>query len=165
MDVDSTWNNNNSFSIHLDDFNNTEEDFAEIICNLTNNQIYSKMNEDICQIDNLDSLNSIEIYINISLSHIYKMCCCSHKEVVQWDIVRVLSLYYTPIMILFGLLGNVLSCIVFTNTRLKMRSSSFYLTALAITDITYVLIIFLLWLDLLGFYTYNANVLCQVSEV
>lgn len=81
----------------------------------------------------------------------------------QWSIVRQLNLYYVPLLIIVGFVGNLLSCVVFLNTRLRMRSSSYYLAALAIADVTYLFILFLVWLDLLGFNTFNVNVMCQVS--
>ncbi|KAK3849410.1 hypothetical protein Pcinc_043836 [Petrolisthes cinctipes] len=79
----------------------------------------------------------------------------------QWGIVRQLNLYYVPLLIVVGFVGNLLSCVVFLNTRLRMRSSSYYLAALAIADVTYLSILFLVWLDLLGFNTFNVNVMCQ----
>ncbi|KAK4328749.1 hypothetical protein Pmani_000856 [Petrolisthes manimaculis] len=81
----------------------------------------------------------------------------------QWGIVRQLNLYYVPLLIVVGFVGNLLSCVVFLNTRLRMRSSSYYLAALAIADVTYLFILFLVWLDLLGFNTFNVNVMCQLE--
>ncbi|KAK7073611.1 7 transmembrane receptor (rhodopsin), partial [Halocaridina rubra] len=72
-------------------------------------------------------------------------------------------MYYIPLLIVVGFVGNLLSCVVFLNTRLRMRSSSYYLAALAIADVTYLFILFLVWLDLLGFNTFNVNVLCQLE--
>lgn len=76
--------------------------------------------------------------------------------------MRQLNLYYVPLLIVVGFVGNLLSCVVFLNTRLRMRSSSYYLAALAVADVTYLFILFLVWLDLLGFNTFNVNVMCQV---
>ncbi|XP_071533853.1 FMRFamide receptor-like [Panulirus ornatus] len=81
----------------------------------------------------------------------------------QWGIVRQLNMYYVPLLIVVGFVGNLLSCVVFLNTRLRMRSSSYYLAALAIADVTYLFILFLVWLDLLGFNTFNVNVMCQLE--
>nr|XP_053642493.1 thyrotropin-releasing hormone receptor-like [Cherax quadricarinatus] len=81
----------------------------------------------------------------------------------QWGIVRQLNTYYVPLLIVVGFVGNLLSCVVFLNTRLRMRSSSYYLAALAIADVTYLFILFLVWLDLLGFNTFNVNVMCQLE--
>lgn len=81
----------------------------------------------------------------------------------QWGVVRQLNLYYVPLLIVVGFVGNLLSCVVFLNTRLRMRSSSYYLAALAVADVTYLFILFLVWLDMLGFNTFNVNVMCQVS--
>ncbi|KAK8401797.1 hypothetical protein O3P69_001123 [Scylla paramamosain] len=81
----------------------------------------------------------------------------------QWGVVRQLNLYYVPLLIVVGFVGNLLSCVVFLNTRLRMRSSSYYLAALAVADVTYLFILFLVWLDLLGFNTFNVNVMCQLE--
>lgn len=83
----------------------------------------------------------------------------------QWMIVKFLNQFYIPILIAFGVIGNSLSCIVFLTTRLRMRSSSLYLAALALADISYLLILLLLWLDFLGFRTFDYNVLCQVGLI
>ncbi|XP_050699410.1 thyrotropin-releasing hormone receptor-like [Eriocheir sinensis] len=81
----------------------------------------------------------------------------------QWGVVRQLNLYYVPLLIVVGFVGNLLSCVVFLNTRLRMRSSSYYLAALAVADVTYLFILFLVWLDMLGFNTFNVNVMCQLE--
>ncbi|XP_013400602.1 thyrotropin-releasing hormone receptor [Lingula anatina] len=50
------------------------------------------------------------------------------------NIVGYLNLYTTPIIVFFGLVGNVLSFLVFNYTYLHRLSSSTYLAALALTD-------------------------------
>ncbi|XP_031338832.1 thyrotropin-releasing hormone receptor-like [Photinus pyralis] len=51
--------------------------------------------------------------------------------------------YYIPFIISVGLIGNLLSCIVFLTTHLRMRSSSYYLAALAVADFTFLAILLL----------------------
>ncbi|CAL4060917.1 unnamed protein product, partial [Meganyctiphanes norvegica] len=80
---------------------------------------------------------------------------------MQWTLVIKLNMYYIPFLIVVGFVGNLLSCVVFLNTRLRMRSSSYYLAALAVADVSYLFILFLVWLDMLGFNTFNINVFCQ----
>lgn len=55
--------------------------------------------------------------------------------------VDLLYQYYVPAMIFIGLIGNILSCLVFLTTYLNMRSSSYYLAALAVADIVYLLLL------------------------
>ncbi|CAH1982450.1 unnamed protein product [Acanthoscelides obtectus] len=73
-------------------------------------------------------------------------CCCAtagdqcptHVAQVSFY-VDVLELYYVPILILVGFVGNLLTCLVLMTTHLKMRSSSYYLSALAVADTGYLL--------------------------
>lgn len=55
--------------------------------------------------------------------------------------LELLYKYYIPVMILIGLIGNFLSCVVFLSTYLKMRSSSYYLAALAIADLAFLVVL------------------------
>ncbi|KAK6637351.1 hypothetical protein RUM44_007767 [Polyplax serrata] len=70
--------------------------------------------------------------------------------------------YYLPSMIFLGLVGNLLSCIVFLNTHLKMRSSSYYLAALACADFGFLAALFLVWLNgTLEIPVFNIEGYCQ----
>ncbi|RZC18432.1 thyrotropin-releasing hormone receptor [Asbolus verrucosus] len=55
--------------------------------------------------------------------------------------LKILHTYYIPIIIAVGFLGNFLACIVFLSTHLKMRSSSYYLAALAIADFGFLCVV------------------------
>ncbi|KAI5703593.1 hypothetical protein M8J75_013684 [Diaphorina citri] len=63
------------------------------------------------------------------------------------SIIDLFSVYYIPVIVLVGLVGNALSCIVFLNTHLKMRSSSYYLAALAMADFSYLSVLMFGWSD------------------
>lgn len=63
------------------------------------------------------------------------------------DVVEFLHQYYVPVMIVMGLVGNLLSCVVFLNTHLRLRSSSYYLAALATADFGYLAVLVLVWLN------------------
>lgn len=70
--------------------------------------------------------------------------------------------YYIPLMIAVGLIGNVLSCIVFLTTHLKMRSSSYYLAALAAADFGYLSVLLVVQFSYKGVVEiYNRNGWCQ----
>ncbi|XP_044735784.1 thyrotropin-releasing hormone receptor, partial [Chrysoperla carnea] len=60
---------------------------------------------------------------------------------------NILNDYYIPFIIFVGLLGNMLSCIVFLTTHLKMRSSSYYLAALAVADFGFLTMLLLVYLS------------------
>lgn len=63
------------------------------------------------------------------------------------DLLDLFHLYYIPAIILVGLVGNLLSCVVFLNTHLKMRSSSYYLAALATADFGFLATLMMVWLN------------------
>lgn len=70
--------------------------------------------------------------------------------------------YYIPFIIMIGLIGNLLSCFVFLNTHLKMRSSSYYLAALASADFSFLFSLLLVWLnDTLGWRVFNKDGWCE----
>lgn len=70
--------------------------------------------------------------------------------------------YYIPSIILLGLIGNLLSCVVFLNTHLRIRSSSYYLAALATADFTFLVTLLLVWLNnTLGWKVFNKDGWCE----
>ncbi|KAF4525941.1 hypothetical protein B566_EDAN013177 [Ephemera danica] len=78
------------------------------------------------------------------------------------DVLDFFHLYYIPCIICMGILGNVLSCIVFLSTHLKMRSSSYYLAALATADLSFLVSLFMVWLsNNVGVQLFNKNGWCQ----
>ncbi|XP_011873888.1 PREDICTED: thyrotropin-releasing hormone receptor-like isoform X2 [Vollenhovia emeryi] len=71
-------------------------------------------------------------------------------------------IYYIPSIILLGLVGNLLSCVVFLKTHLKLRSSSYYLAALATTDFSFLMSLLLVWLNsTIGWKVFNNNGWCE----
>lgn len=71
-------------------------------------------------------------------------------------------MYYIPSIILLGLVGNLLSCVVFLKTHLKLRSSSYYLAALATTDFSFLISLLLVWLNsTIGWKVFNNNGWCE----
>lgn len=70
--------------------------------------------------------------------------------------------YYIPSIILLGLVGNLLSCVVFLKTHLKLRSSSYYLAALASADFGFLMSLLLVWLNsTLGWRVFNKEGWCE----
>lgn len=56
--------------------------------------------------------------------------------------------YYTPLLCLFGALGNSLSLAIFyCNSKHRSQSSSYYLSALAVSDTGFLLNLFAVWLE------------------
>lgn len=78
------------------------------------------------------------------------------------DLLDFFHLYYIPVIILIGLVGNLLSCVVFLNTHLKMRSSSYYLAALATADFGFLATLLMVWLNNnIGVQVFNKDGWCQ----
>ncbi|CAG9819627.1 unnamed protein product [Phaedon cochleariae] len=59
--------------------------------------------------------------------------------------LEYLNLYYVPVIVVVGVVGNFLSFLVLLTTHLKVRSSSYYLAALAVTDSGYLACILLVY--------------------
>jgi len=60
--------------------------------------------------------------------------------------VHMMDLIAVPIIIGVGVVGNVISFLVFTCTYLRRVSSSIYLAALAVVDTVYLCVLFFSWL-------------------
>ncbi|XP_014486284.1 PREDICTED: thyrotropin-releasing hormone receptor [Dinoponera quadriceps] len=81
----------------------------------------------------------------------------STTEVVLHNI----QVYYTPILVHLGLLGNILSVCVFFGTKLRRASSSIYLGALAISDSGFLVMVCLVWLNEFNIHLFNESGYCQ----
>nr|XP_012217676.1 PREDICTED: FMRFamide receptor-like [Linepithema humile] len=57
--------------------------------------------------------------------------------------------YYLPIFIILGLLGNCLSAIVLFRKKMRFFSSNIYLGVLAMSDIVYLMILLINWLQIM----------------
>lgn len=64
------------------------------------------------------------------------------------DFAGTVDLYYTPILFVFGTLGNSLSLAVFCmNAKYRSQSASYYLSALAISDTGFLVNLLAVWLE------------------
>lgn len=73
----------------------------------------------------------------------------------------MLNYYYVPILVVGGSLGNILSVIVFSTTKLRKLSSSIYLAALAVSDTCFLWGLFIQWLNFIDIQIYNREFFCQ----
>ena len=73
-----------------------------------------------------------------------------------------LNLYYVLLLILVGVFGNFFSFLVFTTTDMKLRSSSRYLAALAVSDLGFLITMLVLWFKNVGIDLFNRHGWCQV---
>lgn len=78
------------------------------------------------------------------------------------NLVYALQLYYIPILVNLGTIGNCLSVCVFFGSKLRKTSSSFYLGALAICDTGFLISLFVTWMELMGYTAlFNRAGFCQ----
>lgn len=89
----------------------------------------------------------------------------TQRDLVEFNltenVLRSVQLYYTPMLVYFGSLGNCLSVIVFFGTKLCQYSSSIYLGALAISDTGFLVSVFVVWLNLVEVGLFNQQGFCQ----
>jgi len=71
------------------------------------------------------------------------------------------NLYYLGLIVFLGMVGNMLNFLVFTQTHLRLRSSSYYLAALALADIGFLFTLLVVWLDHVGIDLFNRQGFCQ----
>ncbi|CAG4977813.1 unnamed protein product [Colias eurytheme] len=78
-------------------------------------------------------------------------------------VAHALFVYYTPILILLGSIGNLLSVYVFFNSKLRLQSTSQYLSALAISDTIFLLQLLAPWLSSVSLTTiFYVGGFCQI---
>lgn len=80
---------------------------------------------------------------------------------VSERIIDSFMFYYTPIIVLAGSIGNILSVLVFFKTKLRKLSSSYYLAALGVSDTCFLLTSFCNWFNFVAYNLYNQDVFCQ----
>ena len=85
----------------------------------------------------------------------------AHTRSVLDNIFWSMNLYLTPVIIVVGLSGNLLSLIVFIRTPLRHLSSSVYLAALCIADSAFLVQLFAVWLIYVRVFIFHMNGLCQ----
>uniref|UniRef100_A0A336LWA2 CSON006534 protein n=1 Tax=Culicoides sonorensis TaxID=179676 RepID=A0A336LWA2_CULSO len=78
------------------------------------------------------------------------------------NIGDILVFYYTPTIVFVGIIGNILSVLVFFRTKLRKLSSSYYLAALGMSDTCFLILSFITWLNFADINLTNHNVACQL---
>lgn len=83
------------------------------------------------------------------------------NEWISEKVVYLLSLYYIPMLVITGSIGNILSVLVFFKTKLRKLSSSHYLAALGFSDTCFLLVVLVNWLNVAGVTLSNQPFFCQ----
>ncbi|CAF1498622.1 unnamed protein product, partial [Didymodactylos carnosus] len=105
----------------------------------------------------------------LSISHAYDTTNTSllyHTDKHKYPILQQLTIYITFVLSVIGLVGNACTIIVLNQRSMRKWRSSTLLTALAIVDFVYLLIIFLALIDNLTNNIIGLNrylMLCQVT--
>lgn len=82
---------------------------------------------------------------------------------IMESVATSLYTYYTPILIIFGLIGNFISIFVFFNSKLRLQSTSYYLTALALSDIVFLIQLLPPWLNAMKIHNiFLRDYFCQI---
>ncbi|XP_021194707.2 G-protein coupled receptor 183-A isoform X2 [Helicoverpa armigera] len=71
-------------------------------------------------------------------------------DVVVELMATSLTTYYTPLLVLLGSIGNIISIYVFYATKLRLQSTSVYLSVLAVSDTLFLLNLLPPWLLAMG---------------
>lgn len=96
--------------------------------------------------------------INFSENHDSNNTILNYAE----SIGDILVFYYTPTIVFVGIIGNILSVLVFFRTKLRKLSSSYYLAALGMSDTCFLVLSFITWLNFADINLTNHNVACQL---
>lgn len=76
--------------------------------------------------------------------------------------VELFQFYYTPILVYMGGIGNMLSVYIFLTPKLRKLTSSYYLSALAISDTVFLIALFIVWLAMIEIDVFNQPGACQI---
>ncbi|XP_077492424.1 thyrotropin-releasing hormone receptor-like [Amblyomma americanum] len=81
---------------------------------------------------------------------------------VAIHVLDALNAAYMPVIIYLGLIGNLLSLVTFLSTKLRNRTSSLYMGALAVSDSGFLIVLSFAWLNERGINVYQHG-LCLVT--
>lgn len=70
-------------------------------------------------------------------------------DYVAEQVAGVLNVYYTPLLVILGTIGNLVSVFVFYSSKLRLQSTSQYLSALALSDTVFLFQLLPPWLNAL----------------
>ena len=72
-------------------------------------------------------------------------------------VLEFLNLHYLGLMIIVGILGNLKNVLVFLCSRNRLRSPSYYLAALALADVVFLVTLLILWISHFGANLFSWN--------
>lgn len=78
-------------------------------------------------------------------------------------VIAAIMTYIIPAIVSLGSLGNILSILVFFSTKLRKLSSSYYLSALAVTDTGFLFCTLITYLPTHDIGLFNQEGVCQFT--
>ncbi|KAH8032301.1 hypothetical protein HPB51_024078 [Rhipicephalus microplus] len=84
---------------------------------------------------------------SLSARRSYVRALSPGQHAVAIQVLDILNAAYTPAVIYLGLVGNVLSLLTFLCTKLRSRTSSLYIGALAMSDSGFLIVLSFAWLN------------------
>lgn len=87
-----------------------------------------------------------ECDVNITLPYNTTNTTVSYTPAFE-EFAGTVSNVYTPVLVILGVLGNMLSVLVFFSRNLRSQSTSQYMIALAVSDTAFLLQLLLPWLN------------------
>ena len=73
------------------------------------------------------------------------------------QILNAFNLYYLGFILIVGILGNLKNVLVFLCSRNRLRSPSYYLAALALADVVFLVTLLILWISHFGANLFSWN--------
>ncbi len=77
--------------------------------------------------------------------------------------IYFLKIYYTPLLVIVGILGNIFSCVVMLRTKLKMLSFVQYFAAILAADTLFLINLMCLWMVDMGVNLYRLGAWCHFT--
>lgn len=105
-----------------------------------------------------------DLAIDFNSTNLSEISCPEQAAIADSSVHRFRDnfiFFYSPVLILFGLVGNFLVVTVFISTKLKKISSSYFLVGLGVSDSLILLDLFIEWIRFFDINIYARNYFCQ----
>ena len=77
------------------------------------------------------------------------------------ELTKFLTIYVQPFLCLFGIMGHLVSFVIFLSSSMRKISSNIYLAALSGSSVGFNLVLFLQWLEMIDVLLIHKDGFCQ----
>lgn len=140
------------------EFNLTTSDLNNLVELLINEQAEMGESDDMWPVETTE-VNDTQL--STTLMPPFFTTSTDHFENVLRVLLSNIKLYYTPALIVAGVLGNCICATVLLTSKLRKLSCTIYLTAIAVTNSSFLAALFVIWLSRLNIQLYNTPGWCQ----